>query len=93
MISIKLKFTAQLKDRAGVDSDAISIDEKDTLQDLLRELPKKYGSDFGAVLFDQNGVYRHSNLIVVNQNQVVYGDNISMEDGMEIMLMSPISGG
>ncbi|WP_223549108.1 MoaD/ThiS family protein [Aestuariivivens sp. NBU2969] len=93
MISIKLKFTAQLKDRAGVDSDVILINEKDTLQDLIRELPKTYGSDFGAVLFEESGVYRHSNLIVVNQNQVRYEENIKMKDGMEIMLMSPISGG
>lgn len=93
MIEIKLRFTAQLKDKAGLGSDTISVNKEDTLQDVLRQLPKKYGTDFGTVLFDDNGTYRHSNLIVVNQNQVGYEENITVENGMEIMLMSPISGG
>ena len=93
MITIKLRFTAQLKDRVGKGSDTVSVEESTTLHDLLKHLVEKYGADFGTILFDENGVYRHSNLIVINQNQENYEDNITLVDGMEVTLMSPISGG
>jgi molybdopterin converting factor small subunit len=93
MITIKLRFTAQLKDIVGKGMDTVSVNEKEKLQDVLKNLVNNYGADFGNILFDENGAYRHSNLIVINQNQVDYKENISITDGMEITLMSPISGG
>lgn len=92
-MNIKLKFTAQIKDVVGSNSDTITIEGGNKLQDLLSALVNKYGIDFKSILFDDNGLYRHSNLIVVNQSQVNYDDNITLTDGVEVTLMSPISGG
>ncbi len=63
------------------------------LQDLIMKLVDKYGSEFKSILFDENGTYRYSNLIVIDQSQVNYDDNTAMTDGVEVTLMSPISGG
>ncbi len=93
MITIKLRFTAQLKDQVGLATDTVLVNETDTLQDLLSHLVEKYGNDFGTILFDENENYRHSNLIVINQIQENYEDDITLVDGMEVTLMSPISGG
>ena len=90
---IKLKFTAQIKDVVGSNTDTITIENGTKLQGLLKALVDKYGNNFKSILFDENDVYRHSNLIVVNQNQENYEDNLALVDGMEITLMSPISGG
>lgn len=92
-MEIKLKFTAQIKDIVGTNADTISVEEGTKLQDVLSALVDKYGNDFKSILFDENSLYRHSNLIVVNQSQVNYDDNVTLTDGVEITLMSPISGG
>ena len=92
-MNIKLRFTAQIKDVVGNGVDTIVVNDGVKLQDLLNKLVGKYGEKFESILFDENGAYRHSNLIVVNQSQVNYEDNITLTDGIEITLMSPISGG
>ena len=92
-MNIKLKFTAQIKDVVGTNADAISLEDGSNLQDLLNALVNKYGNNFKSILFDDDGLYRHSNLIVVNQSQVDYDDNITLIEGVEVTLMSPISGG
>lgn len=92
-MTIKVKFTAQIKDVVGNSTDSINLEDGSKLQDLLRNLVNKYGNGFESILFDEDGSYRHSNLIVVNQAQENFDDNIVLIDGMEITLMSPISGG
>ena len=92
-MNIKLRFTAQLKDVVGKGTDTVYVKDNVKLHDLLKNLTEKYGTNFGNILFDKNGVYRHSNLIVINQTQENYVDNIVLVDGMEVTLMSPISGG
>lgn len=92
-MNIKLKFTAQIKDVLGRSNDIIEVDDNTNLQDLLDRLVAKYGKGFESILFDDDGLYRHSNLIIVNQSQVDYDENIVLTNGMEITLMSPISGG
>ncbi|WP_420322056.1 MoaD/ThiS family protein [Flagellimonas sp.] len=90
---IKLVLTAQLKDAAGVSAEVVEINEGEKLQEVIRSVGKQYGETFEAILFDENGDYRHSNLIVVNQVQVNFEDEININDGDEITLMSPIAGG
>ncbi len=92
-MSIKIRFTAQLKDKAGTGTDTVSFVENETLQVFLKRMSAQYGIEFQSILFDENGVYRHSNLIVVNQSQVSFEDNITLADDVEVTLMSPISGG
>ena len=92
-MNIKLKFTAQIKDAVGQGIDAITIGDNEKIQDVLDKLVDKYGNPFKAILFDKNNKYRNSNLIAINQFQVDYDENHALNDGDEITLMSPISGG
>lgn len=92
-MNIKLKFTAQIKDTVGNGTDSIDLEDGSKLQDLISNLVKKYGKGFESILFNEKGSYRHSNLIVINQTQESFEDNIELVDGMEVALMSPISGG
>jgi len=90
---IKLRFTAQLKDAAGVGSDQIELLKNEKIQSFLKRTVDKYGSTYGNILFDEKGMYRHSNLIVVNQVQENYEENTLLNDGDELMLLSPVAGG
>ncbi len=92
-MNIKLKFTAQIKDILGRNSDTIEVENGIKLKDLISKLVTRYGKVFESILFDDNGLYRHSNLIIVNQSQVNYDENVTLSDGVEVTLMSPISGG
>ncbi len=90
---VKLSLTAQLKDAAGVGSEMLEISQGQKFQEVIQSAAKRYGETFESILFDEKGNYRHSNLIVVNQAQVNYNEDISLNDGDEITLMSPIAGG
>lgn len=92
-MNIKLRFTAQLKDKAGLGTDQIVLNSNEKLQSLLRRLVDKYGHDFGQILFDEKGFYRNSNLIAVNGYQVNYTENSKLNEGDEITILSPVSGG
>ncbi|GAA3554917.1 MoaD/ThiS family protein [Snuella lapsa] len=92
-MDITLKFTAQIKDVVGKASDTVTVSNGTNLQELLTNLGMTYGDRFKTILFDEQGAYRHSNLIVIDQSQVNYDDDVTLADGMEITLMSPISGG
>jgi MoaD family protein len=90
---IKLRFTAQIKDAAGTGSDRIDLFENEKLQSLLRRLSERYGEKFRNILYDDKGRYHKTNLIVVNEEQVEYDENISLNNGDELILLSPVSGG
>ncbi|MDO5977413.1 MoaD/ThiS family protein [Flavivirga spongiicola] len=92
-MNIKLRFTAQIKDVVGNGADTIVVNDGAKLQDLLKKIAGKYGEKFESILFDENNGYRHSNLIVINQSQISYEDNVTLTEGDEVTLMSPISGG
>ncbi|MCM4151035.1 hypothetical protein DHD05_05465 [Arenibacter sp. N53] len=90
---IKLRFTAQIKTHTGVDVDTISIDDDEHVQVVLQKISKRYGPGITSTLFNADGSYRNFNLIAVNQIQVNYDDNTPLNQGDELMLMSPIAGG
>ena len=90
---VKLKFTAQLKEEAGIRADQIELAEGEKLQTVLKKLSDRYGKKFKNILFNNNGEYLNSNLIAINEFQVNYKENPSLKDGDELMIMSPIAGG
>ena len=92
-MNIKLRYTAQLKDVAKLGTDEIELKEKEGIQILLNRLVEKYDKAFGAILFDKEGNYRNSNLIVLNRAQVNYEEDSLLRDGDQVAIMSPISGG
>lgn len=92
-MNIKLRYTAQLKDVAKLGTDEIELKENEGIQFLLNCLVKRYDKGFGAILFDKEGNYRNSNLIVLNQAQVNYEEDSLLRDGDQVAIMSPISGG
>lgn len=90
---VKVKFTAQLKEEAGIGADHIELAEGEKLQTVLKKLSDRYSEKFKNILFGNNGEYLNSNLIVINEFQENYKENPSLKDGDELMIMSPIAGG
>ena len=92
-MEIKLKFTAQLKDVSGVEQSSFTIDGTENFKEVIQNIATHYGGAFYKSLFTNDGNYRYSNLIVLNDYQVNYTDQIQLVEGDQITLMSPISGG
>lgn len=92
-MNIRIRFTAQLKDKAGLGTDQIVLNSNEKIQSLLRRLVERYGHDFGQILFDEKGFYRNSNLIALNGFQVNYVENSDLKEGDEVTILSPVSGG
>lgn len=90
---IKLKFTAQLKEKTGLAVDQIEITNGEKLQSILKRLADRYGKGFATILFDDTGNFRNSILIAINEYQENYKDNPTLKNGDELILMSPIAGG
>lgn len=92
-MKIRVKYTAQLKKEAGISKQEIEIADKSSFQNLIAVLAQSQNEKFRDMIFDNQGAYRHSIMLVLNGSQINYNDSIILKDGDEIMLMSPIAGG
>ncbi len=92
-MNIKVKFTAQIKKEAGISSEFLEIEQGTTLQKCLSDLAERHSEGFKQILFKEDGEYRNSVLLAINNQQVKYSDNKVLNTGDELMIMSPIAGG
>lgn len=92
-MKIGIKYFAQIKKEAGRPSDEIELQPEATLHNCITEISRKNSSGFKNILFAESGEYRDAVVLVVNGVQVRYDENPSMNDGDELLLMSPIAGG
>ena len=92
-MKIEIKYFAQIKKEAGKPSDEIELEPGATLQKCIDEIGKKNAIGFKNILFEESGAYRDAVVLVVNGVQVRYDENLKMNDGDELLLMSPIAGG
>ncbi|MCT4586949.1 MAG: MoaD/ThiS family protein [Carboxylicivirga sp.] len=93
MKTIKVKYTAQLKKAVGKANDVLEVEETVTLEGCLKLLRAKYTDAFTNIVFDEDGHYLNAVLLVVNGVQRDFLDATAMQNGDELMIMSPIAGG
>ena len=92
-MKIDIKYFAQIKKEAERQSDEVELEPGTTLQECVLNVCKKKSASFKNILFDENGIFRGSVILIVNSVQVRYDENPEMNEGDELMLMSPIAGG
>ena len=92
-MTIVVKFTAQLKKEAGTAQQEFELADDDNLTALLARVSQAFNDKVRDMIFDDNGVFRQSIIIVQNGTQVGIDDPIALKQGDEILLMSPIAGG
>ncbi len=90
---LKVQYTAQLKREAGTAEEEIEIEEAKDLQQVLKLLTASHNRNFYDILFDENGNFRNSVVLVLNGVQIGIDDPISLTDNDELLLLSPIAGG
>lgn len=92
-MKINIKYFAQIKKEAGKPSDILEVKLGATLQECIKEVGNSKTARFKNILFDEAGSYRDTIVLIVNSIQVRYDENPELQEGDELMLMSPIAGG
>jgi molybdopterin synthase sulfur carrier subunit len=92
-MKIRIKTFAQIKDILGADS-FLECQDGTSMRELLKALRERAGKS-EAQLFSSNGGL-HSNLVLMMNGARVYGEDLeslTLSEGDEITLFSPVSGG
>lgn len=79
---INVRFFAVLKEMAGADSIRLEMERGSTLADLKEKLKKKYGKSLWL-----------NRSIVFAVNGSVSKEDVQLNEGDEVALLPPVSGG
>jgi len=88
-MKVQLIYFAQIRQRAGTDSDMVTVPEGSTVLSALKTVD--HGEGFQQLLFDESGSLRTFILVVVNG--VLEGPHAILSDNDQVQFISPISGG
>ena len=93
MISIRVRYVAQLKQAAGVASEEIELSAPWAARDLLLLLADRHGAPLRNLLLGEDGSPQPTILVFVGDEQVVPSDRSLLKDGDVVTLLSPMAGG
>jgi molybdopterin converting factor small subunit len=88
---VEVSYTAQLRQAAGVASEAVDLDGPGTLRHLVERLGQRHGEALRRLVLDPAGSLQPTVLVFVGDAQV-RGD-APLKEGDRVTLMSPIAGG
>ena len=92
-MNITVHYCGQIGQAIELDGEAIECAESIPLADLLNDLAGRHGDAFRRLVFDDAGEVRTSLLITINDNAVRLSSPPTLEEGDELTLLPPISGG
>jgi MoaD family protein len=92
-MNIQIKYFAQVKKEAGKGSETLEMEAGINLQSCVEKLSTRHTKSFREMLYDESGAYRDSVILIINNDQVRYAENPELNEGDELMIMSPIAGG
>ena len=92
-MKIELRYTAQLAMEAGGASETLEIGKDTSIDMLIRQLAESRGGKFAKLLLNEQGDPHPTIMRIVNGEQVDRAHEPKLQDGDELMLMSPIAGG
>lgn len=92
-MKIELLYTAQLALEAGRASETLEVEDGIGIDTLIRQLAESRGGKFAKLLLNDQGDPHPTIMRIVNGEQVDRAHAPKLQDGDELMLMSPIAGG
>ncbi len=92
-MKIELCYTAQLAMEAGGASETLEVEEGASIDTLIRHLAESRGGKFAKLLLNDEGNPHPTIMRIVNGEQIDRAHAPKLQDGDELMLMSPIAGG
>ena len=92
-MKIHLEYTAQLRVRAGCPEETLELPDDTSLSGLLEAAAERHAAPLREMLLDAEGHVGSTILCFVADEQVDWENPPSLNDGVRVSLMSPISGG
>jgi molybdopterin converting factor small subunit len=92
-MKITMQYTAQLSMEAGCATEKLEIANGTTVAQIIINRAEKHGGKFSNMLLNADGEPVSTIMWVVNGEQVDRLVPHVLQDGDELMLMSPIAGG
>jgi len=93
LISIRVRYVAQLKQAAGVAVEEVELASPCSVRDLLLLLADRHGAPLRNLLLGEDGSPQPTILAFVHDEQVVPSDSSPLKDGDVVTLLSPMAGG
>ena len=88
-MKVKINYYAQIRKNAGTGFEEVDVPDGLNLSDVLKGI--EHGDEFHDILFDGEGEFRSMIMPVVNGESAFPAQVVN--DGDEISLFAPISGG
>lgn len=92
-MNIKFIYTSQIALLAKADEETIKMQDSVNIQQAIKTLLLHKTEDFKQLLLNQSGDLLQAILLIKNGNQIPFNDLSLLNDGDEIMIFSPMSGG
>lgn len=92
-MKINVDYVAQFRDAAGCAGEIFELSAKAGLQDVVRAVARAHAGRLSELLLDASGALRSSALVFVGDEQVEWGEGVTLHDGATVTLMAPLAGG
>ncbi len=93
-MKVTFAYTGQLAGAAGTAEEEVELEVGTSLAAALAKLTASYGGKFAELLVDGSGATRSTLLVALNDEQVSGDyDEVTLTDGANLMVMTPIAGG
>jgi len=95
LFNIKILFLSLLVDIIGREEISLSIEERSTIRDVLKQLVKIFGKDFENTIFESPDEISKYIILSLNGKDIRSFDNLNtlLHEGDEIILLPAIAGG
>ncbi|MCA9041256.1 MAG: MoaD/ThiS family protein [Planctomycetaceae bacterium] len=90
---ITVEYMAQIKRAAGTAREEVELPGGATLGETLSQLAKQHGDPLAGMLLDADGKPINSLLLFLGEDQVRLEKNPVLQDGAQLTISTPISGG
>lgn len=92
-MKLRVKYTAQLKKAVGTGEETIEVNEGTQIKELLNLLFQQKREAFVNIVFNAEGVFLDTVLLILNGQQIVFDYPEVLIEKDEVTIMSPIAGG
>jgi molybdopterin converting factor small subunit len=92
-MNITLDISAQIRSHCKIQDHRFNIESPCTIQQFIHQLIDTYGDSLQSFIFDSNKNLKPIILLSINDKQVSWQNNPTLEEGNRVSILSPIAGG
>jgi len=92
-MTITVEYFGQLRHVADREQETIEVADGTAVGDALQGVADRYGDAFRLIVFTEDGSFRPSVIVLVNDQPVSKAEPTPLRDGDRVNLLAAIAGG